>query len=322
MLIAVVGAGALGTIYAQRLASTGKVDVCFVVRDLARAPRRLKTQLAYPHSPEASFHDAPASYLEIPAEADVVMVTVRVDQLDDALLDRLAVGGPPHRCIVTLTPLLPGLLARAREKLGARLIVGMPGVAGYEPDSSREGDKAHERHVRYWTPRSSPTVIEARPPGDPHAPIALQLVALFHDAGLPVVTAKDAAGLNVATTLAFFPLLLALRTSGTIDALLADGPLLKLALEATKESRALAKGYGELAGFASLILSFAGPFTVRTGIKLARSRAPEAIVFLNRHFGDERDVQHLSMMREVNALAEARKKRLDALARLAARCGI
>lgn len=165
-------------------------------------------------------------------------------------------------------------------------------------------------------------MIEARPDGDPRAPVVAELVALFHEAGLPVGTAKDVAALNVATTIAFFPLLLALRVSGTVDALLADGPLLKLALEATKESRSLAKAVGELAGFASLILSFAGPFTVRAGLKLARSRAPEALVFLERHFGDKLDRQHHSMMNEVRELAASRGVRLAALSRLAERCGV
>ena len=313
MKFAVVGAGALGSIYALRLAQVAPVTR--VVRELSRAPRRILAERVGASS-GGEAHDAPPAALEIPDDVGVVLVAVRVDQLDDALLDRLAKGDAPLRVVVVLTPLLPQLLARVQEKLGDRLVVAMPGIVAYAPD---DATPAGELHLRYWTPKSAPTMLEARAQGDPRSSVVNDVAQAFVAAGIPCGVQPHVATINAATTVAFFPLLLAVQASqGSIATLLADGKLLRLALDAGKEARALAKTIGDLASFASLLLSFAGPFTVRAGVKLARMRAPESIVFLEKHFGTKLRAQNSIMRAWIEELATTRGVGIDALRKLAA----
>ena len=313
MKIAIVGAGALGCVYGLRLARAEQVTL--VVRDLARAPTRIFGQRV------SGAADVPVTLpvsLEVPDDAEVILVTVRVEQLTDELLDRLARTGPALRIVVTLTPLLPQLLARASETLGDRLVVGMPGVVAYEPEALGSQPKEGERNIRYWTPSASPTALEDRLPTDPLRASVLSFREALVSAGFPCEVMRNVRSTNPATTIAFLPLLLSLQAAGgSIQKLLDDRALLALGLAAGKEAQALAKTVGELARFSSLFFSFATPFTVRAGIKLARSRAPEAIAFLEQHFGAKLRSQHDAMLTMILELAQARGMKMDALERLA-----
>jgi hypothetical protein len=311
MKIAVVGAGALGCTYAVRLSRVAEVTL--VVRDLSRAPRHISLQRVGGALDEL---DAPKTSLEVPGDVDAIFVTVRVEQLGDELLDRLARGGDAP--VVILTPLLPPHYARARTRLGDRLVVGMPGVVAYEPDP-KEG----ERRIRYWTPSVSPTALDDRPPRDPRRARLLALRETLVSAGFPCEVARNVKTTNPATTIAFFPILLALQAAGgSFTQLIGDHALLKLALEAGREARALSRTVGELARFSSIFLSFASPFTVRAGIKLAKSRAPESIVFLEKHFGTKLEPQHQAMLSMILELAQERGTPVDALRRLARAAGL
>ena len=64
-------------------------------------------------------------------------------------------------------------------------------------------------------------------------------------------------------------------------------------------------------------MSFAGPFTVRAGIKLARSRYPESLVFLEHHFGTKLAAQNQSLFEEISKLAQEKGIAIDFLTRLA-----
>ena len=312
MRIAVVGAGALGSTYALKLSHVAQVVL--VVRDLARAPKHIVAERANKNGPTVE-GQAPRAVRAVPDDVDAVLVAVRVDQLDDALLEALARGGPPHRIVVTLTPLLPAVYDRVVTKLGDRLVVAMPGVVAYEPDHD---PSSTTRRIRYWTPKASPTQLDARAPGDPSAKMIDDLAQTLVAAGLPAEVKAAVRTTNPATTLAFFPLLLGIQAAGgSIARLLDDGALLRLALDAAKETRALAKTVGELAGFAGLLLSFAGPFTIRAGIKLVRSRAPESLVFLEKHFGGKLLGQNAVMLRAIETLAGERGVPIASLLRLA-----
>jgi len=315
MKIAIVGAGALGCTYALRLARV--CEVTLVVRDVARAPKKIVAQRVGGALDEL---DAPKTTLEIPNDVDAVFVTVRVEQLTDDLLDRIAASAADS-LVVMLTPLLPPMLVRAQSRLGDRLVVGMPGVVAYEPDEPPS--PAHERHIRYWTPSVSPTALDDRPPSDPRRPRLLALRETLVSAGFPCEVTRNVKTTNPATTIAFFPLLLALQAAGgSITKLIEDHSLLKLGLEAGREARALSKTVGELARFSSIFLSFATPFTVRAGIKLAKSRAPESMVFLEKHFGAKLHSQHQAMFSMIVELARERGTRVDALTRLARAAGL
>lgn len=319
MRIAVVGAGALGTVYALRLSFVAQVTL--VVRDLARAPKRIRAEKVTSPGPAADAFDAPPVSMSVPEDAEVVLLCVRADQVRDDLLQSLAHGGPARRIVVALTPLLPKTCERTKQALGARLVVGMPGVVAYEPDV--ELHRGAERRVRYWTPRVSPTALDARPKDDPRARVIDELRETLVAARLPCEVQPNVASTNAATTIAFFPLVLAIQAAGdSMSRLIDDGALLKLALDAVKESRALAKTVGHLARFSGLLLSFAGPFTVRAGVKLARARTPESLTFLERHFGSKLVDQNRAMMEEIEELARERGVAVDALRRLAEKAGV
>ena len=315
MRIAIVGAGALGSIYALRLSRVAPVTL--VVRDLDRAPRRIVGEKVNGSSPAEDALAAPSASTTIPGDADAVLVTVRVEQLTDALLEKLAHAGPEGRIVVTLTPLLPQDHDRVRAALGERLVVGMPGVVAYEPESH---ENKGERRIRYWTPRATPTALDARPASDPRAATMAALCETMVAAGLPCVTLADVRTINPATTIAFFPMLLGIEAAGgSIAKLIDDTPLMRLSLDASKEARALSKTVGELASFSSLFFSFASPFTVRAGAKLARLRYPESITFLERHFGSKLHTQHAAMLAMITALARERHVPVDNLLRLSER---
>jgi ketopantoate reductase len=306
--IAVVGAGALGSVYGARLAHAAQV--VFVVRDLDRAPRLIHIDRVGGAPPHGDSLDAPAASLNIPEGSDAVLVTVRVDQLDDALLDKLG-SESGDAIVVVLAPLLPHHYERAKNKLGARLVAAMPGVIAYEPDPEAT---PHERRVRYWTPKSSPTLLEDRGPRV-HA-----LVEALTRVGLPAHISAVVSKVNAATTIAFFPILTGIAAAGgSIDRMINDDAIMKLGFAAAKETRALAKTIGDLPPWASLFFKFASPFTARAGIKLGKSRAPEVFVFLEKHFGTKLAAQNLAIFREVSALAAERGVSLPNLEKLVAR---
>ncbi|MGZ3424208.1 MAG: ketopantoate reductase family protein [Polyangiales bacterium] len=312
MKIAVFGVGALGSVYALRLSHVAPVTM--VVRSLDRAPGAIHAvKLAGANAHGDARASLPAS-TTIPEDADVVLVAVRVDQLEGELLAKLAAaGGPSDRIVVVLAPLLPPRLKVLREALGDRLVVAMPGVISYEPEPHQT-----ERRVRYWTPQASPTVLEDRAEGDPRRAKIHALCEAMRAAQLPCHLSRTIASVNAATTIAFFPMLTGIAAAGgSIDRMLEDRKLLDLGLEATKETRALAKGLGELPSWASLFFGFMSPWTVRAGIKLGRSRAPEAFTYLEKHFGTKLAGQNAAMFREIEALAAERGVKIDAVRKLA-----
>lgn len=313
MKIAVVGAGALGSVYALRLSHVTQVSL--VVRDLARAPKRIMADKVMGPGPTSDALDAPIAATEVPGDAEAVLLCVRADQATDDLLRKIA-REAPNAIVVALTPLLPKTCTRAKAVLGDRLVVGMPGVVAYEPDT----DAGSERRIRYWTPRMAPTMLDARASNDPRAATVDALKRDLVSAGLSCEVQPKVATTNAATTIAFFPLVLAIGAAGdSMQRLIDDSALLKLALEAIKECRALAKTIGNLAGFSGVLLSFAGPFTVRAGVKLARSRTPESLTFLERHFGSKLEEQNRAMMAEIEELARERRVAIGALQRLASK---
>lgn len=304
MKIAVVGAGALGSVYGVRLSKVAEVS--FVVRSLERAPRALRIE--HVTAREVQQLESPAVGTAVPADAEAVLVAVRVDQLDEALWSKLAAETSPEAIVVVLAPLLPHRYAHARELLGDRLVPSMPGVVAYGVGPGR---------VRYWTPRPAPTQLEERPEGDPKRARVHALVAALREAGIPAETAANVRGVNAAVTIAFFPMLTGIAAGGgSIDRMLADDRVMKLGFAAAKETKAIAQSLGSLPAWGSLFFSFAGPLTARAGIKLGRSKAPEVFTFLEQHFGQKLIEQNLAIFHDIERIATERGIRIDNLRRL------
>jgi 2-dehydropantoate 2-reductase len=300
MHVAILGMGALGRVYGVRLATRASCQVTFIVREgRAASPLRLaridgdgaKEELASPSIAHG-----------LPEGADVLLVCVRAEQLDPAF-DAL-VASSPAVPVIMLTPVMPHALERLMREHGDRVRVAMPGVVSYVA----EGDIC-----RYWLPRVAPTLVDATPaPPDAVVSLVQALVLSGFDARLE----KGVRDTNPATTVAFIPLAMGVDAAGGIDALLADKALRTTTLAAVSEGLALAARIGKTPTWVDLLARFAGPTMLKIGIGIARSRAPEALHYVDAHFGRKLHAQNVAMARDVVKLAEEKKTPSAALTAL------
>jgi len=303
MHICVIGAGALGRVYGVRLAVGGH-DVSFLVR-----PSRLTEDDPFvveliSGSRRRDTIPTPVRVAEIPAEADVALLAVKVDQIDDRLASVLA--SAPNVPVVSVTPLFPQDYERLETILGdkGRLVAAQPGVVAYERDPGI---------IRYWLPQVAPTLIDADGP----QPLMNQLVDALKSSGMPAKLQPRVRDCNPATTIAFFPLVLALDAGGgTVNAVLGDKDLLKDAFAGLKEAQELATKVGPLAPWAGLLLKFATPLALKVGIRLAEKAAPEAVRFVEIHFGQKVHEQHLKLGAYILELARQHGTKTAAIERL------
>ena len=234
MHVAIVGAGALGRVYGVRLAAAG-TDVTFVVR--ASRMQESQPPLCIARVDGDKRQDelaAPRRSASVPAEADVIVVCVRAEQVD-APLER-ALAAAPDVPVVMLTPLMPAALETLCHALGQRVVVAMPGVVAYVRNADRPGEEV----TRYWLPRVAPTLIDETS-RDAEVDSVTGLVDALVKAGLPARIEHGVRETNPATTVSFIPLAMALDVAGGSDALLADGALLALAIEAARASAGVAR---------------------------------------------------------------------------------
>lgn len=303
--VAIVGAGALGSVYGTRLA-LHNTRVTFVVRpgrEAETSPIRIQ-RVGDSHVLELASAQRAAA---IPADADLVALAVRVDNVDDKLDALLSQG--PKVPVLTLTPFMPGSLERLRNLLGPRVVVAMPGVVAYANDAGL---------IRYWLPRSQPTLIDDRAASDP---VMTSLVQRLQNAGISVRFEPRVDSLNPATTLTFLPLVIALDVAGgTADRAVADRALLSLALDAVAECRKAAAFVGATPAWAGVLAKFVGPTAIRVGIGLARRTFPESVTFVERHFGSKTHAQNVLLAREGVELGRSHGLPMTALSRLADRC--
>ncbi|MEZ4311817.1 MAG: 2-dehydropantoate 2-reductase N-terminal domain-containing protein [Polyangiaceae bacterium] len=310
MRIAIVGAGALGRAYGVRLALGGE-DVRFVVR-----PSRLKAPAPFVieqvnGDKERSVLDHPELVSEIPADTEIAIVTVHHDQLvktapesDGKTIAQLLAAGPSVP-IVTLTPLFPKHVAALESAAKKTILPGMPGVTGYIDDRGV---------LRYWVPRSAMTFFDMRGAGTVVEDLARRLTRLL----VPTQLERDVGALNAATTVAFFPFTAALGIAGSVDAVLANKELVAAVIEAAKECEALAKKTGRVASWAVLLGRFIGPFTLKPGVMLARRIAPEAVKFVEAHFGPKLSGQHALIGEAILGLGREQGMPMPELTRLLA----
>lgn len=309
MHVTIVGAGALGRIYGVRLAAQGE-QVSFVVRasrvdetspfviERASADKR-RDLIEHPHR-----------VAEVPRATSAVLVAVRFDQLDEGGTLASILRAAPPVPIVILTPLLPRQRAELEQKVGRSVTPGMPSASGYIDD---------REVVRYWIPRVASTLIEEPEKGkdDASSRAALEELARRIDrAGIGAHLARDVMSLNVATTTAFFPLVAAIDAGDGIEGVLADKELFATVIDAAKESDALAHKLGKVASWAGLLTRFVGPYTLKPGVTLAKSLAPEAVKFVDAHFGPKLHAQHLAMGESILALGRGHGTPMPALSRL------
>jgi len=293
MKVAVVGAGALGSVYGAHLALLGGCEVTVVGRSAGpAAPVRLERV-----DDGEVLVWAPARKTDrVPAEADVVLLCVRYEQLDDAA-GRAAGGSAP---VVVMTPMMPQDHARLARALPGRVRAAMPSVVAYANEAGA---------IRHWLPRVATTLVE---PGDPPG-AEQELPRRLERAGVHARLQTGVLERNVATTVSFIPLAMALDAAGSIDALLGDDALLSLAFAAVQQGRELGRAVGKAEAWASMLLRFVGPRTLKVGVGVARSRAPEAVHYVEEHFGRKLRAQNVLMAGRMVDLAREKGVRHDAL---------
>jgi 2-dehydropantoate 2-reductase len=222
-----------------------------------------------------------------------------------------------------MTPMMPQDHAELTAALPGRLVTGMPSVVSYRNDAGA---------IRYWLPRLATTFVEARETRTGRVGAAgggdavAELVTRLERAEIRAKLAPHVLERNVATTVSFIPLAMALDVAGSADALLADdsgprraGALLSLALDAAAEGRELGKRVGKAEAWASMLLRFVGPRTLKMGVGLARSRAPEAVLYAEQHFGRKLHAQNVAMAGRMIELARDKGVAAPALTELYAK---
>jgi 2-dehydropantoate 2-reductase len=299
MRVAVVGAGALGCVYGARLARFAGCEVTVTARSAA-PPSTVRLERV--DDGDVMTWAMPARTERPPADADVILGCVRYEQLD-AMAARLKGGTAP---IVVLTPMMPKDHARMSAALPDRVLTGMPSVVAYQNDA---------RAIRYWLPRVATTFVESQiPPG-----VEAELVKRLSRADINAKLDAHVLERNVATTASFIPIAMALDAAGSIDAVLGDEALLGLALAGAEEGRELGRAIGRADPWASLLMRFVGPRTLRVGVGIARSRAQEAVSYVEQHFGRKLHAQNTAMAEAMADLARDKGTKHEALDQLVAR---
>jgi ketopantoate reductase len=308
MRIAIVGAGALGRAYGVRLALAGE-HVRFVVRPArAAAPEPFVVEQVNGDK-ERNVLDHPELVTSVPADSEIVLLAVHLDQIVDTASTGDGTPVPellaaaPRAPIVSLTPLFPRQLAALEAASKKTIYPGMPGVTGY----------LDERGVlRYWVPRAAMTFFDMRGARTAVEELARTLTRIH----VPTQLERDVGALNAATTIAFFPFTAALGAGGSVDGVLANKELVHTVVEAAKECETLAKQVGRVASWAVLLGRFIGPFTLKPGVMLARRIAPEAVRFVEAHFGPKLAAQHAVVGEAILELGRQRGVAMPELARL------
>jgi ketopantoate reductase len=303
--LAIVGAGALASVYGVRMASHGTA-ISFIVR-----PHRVDDPspivIECISTRERHSLDHPVRVARVPQECSCVALAVRAENLDDSL--EALVRSAPDVPVISLTPLLPTALRRLRAVVGDRLVVAMPGVVSYADSTGT---------FRYWLPRVAPTMFDDRSGSDRSVRAVVDCMTA---AGIPVKFESHVDAMNTATTVTFLPLVLLLDAAGgTAARALQERALLKLAFQAVTECRNAARFVGEVPAWAHFLTRFIGARTIRVGVALGHRAAPESVRFVEQHFGTKTHAQNVLLGREVIAIGGQFGVEMDAMRRLTDAC--
>ncbi len=282
MHIAIIGAGALGLMFGGFLAVKGHATVTLVVRK-GRENDRPDVLLESVATGERTTWSSPTRATSIPDDADAVLVCVRQEQLDDALLSTLA---KTERPVVVLSPMMPKLYEAWKARLHANLVTGMPSVVAYV-----NGHGA----LRYWLPSLSPVLFdESRPP----ITIVNELTATLNRAGIRTRLELGVHETNPALTITLAPWFVAVGIAGSVQELLQNDKLLDLTQRATNETRELGKRVGTMpaAGHLTRILK---PWLLRFGKRVFDPSQKEVFHYIDEHFGHKLRAQHQAMINDV-----------------------
>lgn len=308
MHVAVYGAGALGSVYGVRLATLTHASVTFVVRPSFVQSERAQQPLVIERVKDVAErrHElaSPSFETAVPGDADVILLAVGTEDLD-AIRPVLEGSSAP---ILVLTPMLLDDYARMRAAFGERLLAAMPAVVSY----ARE-----DRVVRYWMP-PAPTRFD-EPRAGAHGEVVRALAELLGEAGLPTHLELGVHETNPATTVCMIPIGMAVGLAGGLEALARNAELLSLTSRACREGVELGRSIGRPEAGAMLGPLLARPLVMRTVVAAVRRLSPEALFYVDEHFGRKLRAQHRLMAREMAELARARQVPHAAIDELAAK---
>lgn len=299
MKVAIVGAGALGSVYGVRLARRSNVDVAFVVRP-ARVSETSAIMIESIRGGRREAIDTPVRCASVPPDADVIVLAVGTEDLGTLPVKE------SEAPIVVLTPMMPQDWRRVRAELGDRVLAAMPNVIAYARDGV----------VRYWTP-PAPTRIDEPRASAKEADAVRELAGALSRAGLRGRLELGVHEKNPATTVCYIPIPMALAVAGSVAALMEDEALLSITVSACREGVRLSHRIGQAEPWAALAPALAAPWALRAWFGALGRLSPEAIFYAEEHFGRKLMAQHGRMLRDMIELAadkELPHEGMDALA--------
>jgi 2-dehydropantoate 2-reductase len=315
MRVLVVGAGAVGVVYADALQRAG-VEVSYLVR-----PHRLEEARAGVTLTRVgllggrrSARVAPAAVLtewaDVRARAfDEVWLALPADAIDEALLAALA-EARGEACVVLLAPGAELVRALRAHVPDARLVRGS--IAFLSWHAPLQGSREVRERA---TPEGYACLV---PPGRGAAfagPRAAEIVARLRRGGLPAhVDARADLALSLDTAV-LMPVVLALEACGWSFATLARSDALGLAVRAARQALAILTGRGVPLRERLLVR----PVLLRVVLRLAPRLAPlDLEAFFRAHFSKVRP-QSILLIGQIVARGAAADAPREALEELVAR---
>jgi 2-dehydropantoate 2-reductase len=303
MRILVFGAGALGTLYAARLARAGH-EVSMLARGRRLEELRARGVRLRGRRGETSGADVRIVERVGDAPRDLIVVLVRRQQVD-AVLPLLATEDGDASDVLVMVNVASGYDAW-REALGPRLVVGFAGAtASFDAD----GALVHRLAPGFL----QPTVLGE--PDGARTPRVARIAEALSGAGFPVQVRSDMEDWQRSHAAWIAPFMLAAaRAHGDLDRFV-DGGHVRLWMEATKEALRFVRGWrGHLSpralGAAARLPTSWLAAIVRLALLPRGLRAELVATGM-----DSRD-EGLALSGELLSLAAARSETLPALERL------
>jgi pyrroline-5-carboxylate reductase len=283
--VCILGAGALGQAYALACARGG-AHVTLLNREKQATEVALRgRRLTFPRR-EDKFQVDWATAL--PTASDAILVCVRAEQIDDALLTQLAQASSPPTAVIFVTPVMPERAERVKAVL-PHAQHSMPSLIAEFIDGE----------VAYWV-APTPTLFSA---DEQTLPAVTRLIDSLRKGGVSSKRKVNLAAYANATTIAFFPIQLALLREPRMAAWRHTQGLLRATAHSLGLTRALAKaiGHGD-PGLLFLMWVLSWNWILAICSVVLPWIMPRFTLYLGNHFGEKLRAQHVLLYKEAAQL--------------------
>lgn len=292
--VCILGAGALGQAYALTCARGG-ARVTLVGRAHQATQRGVQGQrLTFPRRHET----AEAEWVTaLPHDSDVILVCVRMDQVNDSLLSDLAEAAGPSTAVVFVTPLPPRMAEHVRSKL--------PHGQSAMPSLIAEFSGGE---VAYWVAPTA-TLFSV---DESSRPSVTRLIEVLKRGGVPSRIKAELRAHADATTIAFFPIQLGFLREPKMSAWRSVPGLVPALASALGRTLALAKRIGQGdRGLMLLMWLLSTTWILALTSALLPRIMPRFATYLGKHFGEKLRAQHVALYAEVTELGAKHRVPLD-----------